>query len=146
MKPLALLILAGSLLVASTARAEEGTLQKCSGIWCVQPAGALAWVVNCKTGDVDNAAVLLGVSLTRNGGIPLGAGIYGGSVVGPSGAHPQLAALFSIWHLGALGPGILMQKDPTSGNAYFQFLVDVSLNLDTGGTPNAKAASTGVAK
>jgi hypothetical protein len=117
-------------------------LSVCSGPWAAQPAAAVGWVANLKTGEVASATALLGVSIVHRGGIALGGGLYGGSVLSPSGARPTLAALFSVANFGAIGPGVVMFKD--GERVVYQMTLDVSLNLNFGGSPSyvqaAKAA------
>jgi hypothetical protein len=121
-------------LYALTAKADTGPqLGVRSGIWSVQPSAAVGWVANLKTGEVVSAATLLGVSGCRNGPIALCAGLYGGSVLSPSGARPTLAVLFSVANFGAIGPGVVMFRD--GGTVIYQATLNLSLNLNFGGSP-----------
>jgi len=118
------------LLAASVAHADSA-IRYCSGRWCVQPAASVGWVANLSTGELTAANVLVGGSVVREGGIPLGFGLYGGSVLSPGGAHPALASLFSVANLAAVGPGVAMLK--SDGAVEYQFLAMLSLNLNHGG-------------
>jgi hypothetical protein len=126
--------LAAVITYAATAKADTcPQTSVCSGKWSAQPAAAAGWVVNLKTGEPVSAVSLLGVSLVRNGGIPLGVGIYGGSLFTTSAARPTLAVLFSVANFGAIGPGVVMSKD--GDRAVYQMTLNLALNLNFGGSP-----------
>jgi hypothetical protein len=110
-------------------------LSVCSGAWAAQPAAAVGWVANLKSGDVEKATSLIGVSVVRRSGITLGVSLLGGSVFSTSEAHPMLAALFSIANFGAIGPGVVMLKN-SDGKAIYQTTLTVALNFNFGGSPS----------
>lgn len=117
-------------LSALPARADS-VVRWCEGRYCVQPATSVGWAVNLKTGAVDQASTMVGVSIVRDGGIPFGAGVYGGAIYSPEGASPALSALFSVANFAAIGPGVVMFRD--DGRAICQATLNLSLNLNHGG-------------
>lgn len=126
----AVLVCAILLASPSGVQAQSG-LVACQGAYCVRPATAVGWVVNLQSGDVAQGSVLAGVSLVRGGGIPYGAGVYGGSLFSSQGARPMLCVLFSVANYAALGPGVVMFK--SDGEVIYQATLNISLNLTHGG-------------
>jgi hypothetical protein len=135
------ILLAGSLLLASPARAQAPSPQLgfCVDSWsvCFQPAAAVsAFQLNLKTLDYYRVALMAGYGGVWHGPIDLGAAVYVG--VGLSAANPnagQASLLFSFSDLAAAGPGIQVFKDPLDGHLVWQGLFTFAVNYNVGASP-----------
>jgi hypothetical protein len=138
MRFLAALLFSATLLASQAAFAqtppELGTCFDAANRWCVQPAAALGWQVNLKTVTLKNAVALVGYTLVYQSRIPLGVGLYGGVGVADSGPNaPQLDLLVNVANFGAAGFGVQIFRGQ-GGNAIYQALFTLALNLNSGGT------------
>ena len=156
--PVALLILAGAMLLASPARAQTPQAIGCfdaANTWCVVPAAAAGWQINLKTGSVSNGVGLAGLVLQHElGTIPLGLGLYGGL-----GASTQNQTSYqgcvgaSVTNFGLLCIGA-QRASFSDGSTAWQGMLTFAGQLVFGGTPAyvqktateaTKAASVGKA-
>jgi len=130
------LVLAGLLSGSAQAAGPQlGTCVDAGNTWCVQPATALGWQLNLKTGDVRNAAVMVGYSLVHQTGFAIGAGLYGGMGLAASGPNaPQLSLGVSLTNFGAILIGAQRAKFADGTSAY-QGVVTLAGTLQFGGTP-----------
>ena len=131
---------------ASTTQTPQlGTCLDAANTWCVQPATALGWQLNLKTGDLANAAVLLGYSLVHQAGFAIGAGLYGGVGVANNGPNaPQLNLLVSLSNFGAAGCGFQRAKFP-DGVVAWQGVCGLYGTLIYGASPSYLKATAGKA-
>jgi hypothetical protein len=138
--------LVAPLLCPRTARAEGPQLGTCldaANSWCIQPATALGWQINLKTGDVRNAAVLVGYSLVHQRGFAFGAGVYGGVGLASDGPNaPQLHILASLTNFGAVGCGV-QRATFASGTVAWQGVCGLYGALNFGGSPRYVAGVAG---
>jgi hypothetical protein len=139
-KLLSVLILSILLAFSTSARADStpqlGTCLDAANTWCIQPATAVGWQINLKTGDLRNAAVLLGYSIVHQTGFAIGAGVYGGVGMSADGPNsPQLDFLISLSNFGAAGVGVQRVSYP-DGVIGWQGLATFAGTLTFGGSPN----------
>ena len=121
--PLALLVLAGSLLAASPARAQDvppvPQLGFKIGQWTTcQPATAGGVQINLKTGNWQRFVFAQGFGCTYRGwSQPVGVAAYiGYGVVEDAPNAYQGALLFSYADVVATGPGLQLFRDPADGS------------------------------
>jgi len=134
-----LALVVGGLLFATPAQAQTPQLGTCidaGNTWCVQPATAVGWQINLKTGDVKNAAVLVGYSIVHQTGFAIGAGLYGGVGLAADGPNaPQGHLLLSLSNFGAVGIGAQRAKF-ADGVVAWQAVVTVAATMQFGGSPS----------
>ena len=114
----------------------------CVGDFTIQPASAIAYQMNLKTGDYRQASAMIGLTGTTDAlGIPLGLGAFCGSAFGEkiSGASAafQCAAGPVVTSWGALLLGFQTFKDPSTGNSVFQAVLSFAGTVTSGGTTAA---------
>ena len=115
---------------------QLGTCIDSANTWCIQPATAVGWQINLKTGDVKNAAVLVGYSIVHQTGFAIGAGVYGGMGLSADGPNaPQGNLLVSLSNFGAVGIGAQHAKFP-DGSVAWQGVVTFAGTLQFGGSPS----------
>ena len=120
---------------AEPATSQLGTCLDAANQWCVQPATAVGWQLNLRTGDLRNAAVLVGYSVVHHAGFAVGAGLYGGMGVSSDGPNaPQADLIVSLANFGGVGIGAQRAKF-ADGVVAYQAVLGVYGNLNFGGTP-----------
>jgi hypothetical protein len=125
--------------VAHAAPSKTPQLGGCSssGAVCWQPAVALsALQCDLKTFDCYRVALGLGYGLVYKG-LPVNLGVAGYVGAGIAKNSPnalQGNLLFSVADLGAIGPGLQVWKDPSTGKPAYGLLGTLALNINLGGT------------
>ena len=103
-----------------------------------QPASALAYQLNLKTGDANRAAALVGFSGIYDGWVvPVGGAVLcgvGAATSGPNAIQCNLGLLVS--NFGAVLIGVQEYKDPNGGGAIYQGLLGVAGTLNFSGSPS----------
>ena len=135
----AVLVLAGSLLWGSAARAQTVQAIGCvdaANTWCVVPAAAAGWQINLKTGSVANGVGLAGLTLQHEfGSLPLGLGVYGGLGASANNqASYQGCVGASVTNFGLLCVGA-QHASFGDGSTAWQGMLTVAGQLTFGGTP-----------
>jgi hypothetical protein len=106
--------------------------------WSFQPASALAYQLNLKTGDANRAAALVGFSGVYDGWVvPVGGAVLcgvGAATSGPNAIQCNLGLLVS--NFGAVLVGVQEYKDPNGGGAVYQGLLGIAGTLNFSGSPS----------
>ena len=146
----ALLALAGSLLLGSTAWAQTPVPLDCGPLGvavnslgiCIVPSSAGGEVFNLKTGSATNIGLMLGVAALHQDNLQLGGGFYCGAALALSAPNGGMcAALFTIKNYGAAGGGFLVYHDSIANQYVWQGLLMYAGTLHFGGTPSTIAAA-----
>ena len=146
----ALLVLAGSLLLGSTAWAQTPVPLDCGPLGvavnslgiCIVPSSAGGEVFNLKTGSATNIGLMLGVAALHQDNLQLGGGFYCGAALALSAPNGGMcAALFTIKNYGAAGGGFLVYHDSIANQYVWQGLLMYAGTLHFGGTPSTIAAA-----
>ena len=132
--------------LAPDARAEDTKtcpqMSLCLGPLTIQPATAVAYQINLKTGDHLQGAILAGVSvMTDHFSIPLGGAALCGSGISPdlpgSKTAFQCDLFLSVTNWGAIGIGAQVYEGPQTGKTIFQGLLSFAATINSGGTASA---------
>lgn len=105
---------------------------KSGKVTCQLASAVSALQYDFKENDLERVALMEGWGCTYRSTVPVGAAIYGG--LGLSKNHPnafQTSILFSLYDLGAFGPGIQIFKN-YDGKYTEQILITLALNLNIG--------------
>jgi hypothetical protein len=128
------------LFVAGRAHAADASPQLgfSSQHWSFQPASALAYQLNLRTGDANRAAALVGFSGVYDGWVvPVGGDVLcgvGAATSGPNAIQCNIGLLVS--NFGAVLVGVQEYKDPNGGGAIYQGLLGVAGTLNFSGSPS----------